>query len=47
VGKGTGQGLAIVHSVVVEKHGGSIEVQTEPGRGTKFILRLPMGGDAI
>ncbi|HNX95673.1 MAG TPA: ATP-binding protein, partial [Holophaga sp.] len=44
VGKGTGQGLAIVHSVVVEKHGGSIEVQTEPGRGTKFILRLPMGG---
>ena len=41
VGKGTGQGLAIAHSVV-EKHGGSIAMETEVGRGTTFILRLPI-----
>ena len=42
VGKGSGQGLAITYSVVVERHGGSIEVDTIPGKGTTFILRLPM-----
>ncbi len=42
VGKGTGQGLAISRSVVVEKHGGSIDVESEPGRGTTFIIRLPL-----
>lgn len=44
VGKGTGQGLAIAHSVVVQKHGGSITFETEMGVGTTFIVRLPMGG---
>jgi PAS domain S-box-containing protein len=43
VGKGTGQGLAISHSVVVEKHGGTIHFETEVGRGTTFIIRLPTG----
>jgi signal transduction histidine kinase len=42
VGKGTGQGLAIAHSVVVEKHGGTIAFETEAGRGTTFIIRLPL-----
>jgi PAS domain S-box-containing protein len=42
VGRGTGQGLAIVHSVVVEKHGGRIELESEPGRGTTFHLFLPL-----
>jgi signal transduction histidine kinase len=42
VGKGTGQGLAIAHAVVVEKHGGSITLETEVGRGTTFIIRLPI-----
>ncbi len=42
VGRGTGQGLAISHAVVVEKHGGSITVETAPGRGTRFIVRLPL-----
>ena len=42
VGKGTGQGLAIAHSVIVEKHGGTIDVETEPGRGTTFVVRLPL-----
>ncbi len=42
VGKGTGQGLAITHSVIVEKHGGAIAFETQPGRGTTFIIRLPL-----
>ena len=42
VGKGTGQGLAISHAVVVEKHGGRITVETEVGTGTTFIIRLPI-----
>jgi PAS domain S-box-containing protein len=42
VGKGTGQGLAIAHDVVVKKHGGTIAVDSEPGVGTTFTLRLPL-----
>ncbi len=42
VGKGTGQGLAISHNVIVNKHGGSIDVETEPGVGTTFVIRLPV-----
>jgi PAS domain S-box-containing protein len=41
VGRGTGQGLAIAHSVVVEKHGGTLTFETEIGRGSIFIIRLP------
>ncbi len=44
VGKGTGQGLAITRAIVVDKHGGSIDFETGPGRGTCFILRLPLAG---
>jgi signal transduction histidine kinase len=42
VGKGTGQGLAIAHNVIVEKHGGTIHFETETGKGTTFIIRLPL-----
>ncbi|MGQ9485851.1 MAG: sensor histidine kinase [Desulfosoma sp.] len=42
VGKGTGQGLAISHHVVVEKHRGELLFETEEGRGTTFIIRLPL-----
>lgn len=42
VGKGTGQGLSIVHSTVVEKHGGALEFETEIGQGTTFVIRLPL-----
>jgi PAS domain S-box-containing protein len=42
VGRGTGQGLALAHRVVVEQHGGSLSFQSEVGRGTTFIVRLPL-----
>ncbi len=44
VGKGTGQGLAIVQSVIVDRHRGRISVDSEVGKGTTFILRLPIEG---
>ncbi|MBE9184668.1 GAF domain-containing protein [Microcoleus sp. LEGE 07076] len=44
VGKGTGLGLTIAHQIAVEKHGGSIEVNAEPGVGTEFAIVLPVKG---
>ncbi len=41
-GRGTGLGLAIVHSVA-EVHGGSVRLESEPGQGACFELRLPVG----
>jgi len=43
VGKGTGQGLSIVHSIVVDQHGGNIMVDSAPGEGTTFTISLPIG----
>ena len=45
VGKGTGQGLSVVHSVIVDKHNGKIEVDSQPGQGTTLTVRLPLESD--
>jgi signal transduction histidine kinase len=45
VGKGTGQGLAIAHAIVVQKHQGTIQFETKSGVGTTFVIRLPIGED--
>lgn len=45
VGKGTGQGLAIAHSVIVEKHKGTLSFESEEGKGTTFIIHIPLLGD--
>ncbi|MEJ1098208.1 MULTISPECIES: ATP-binding protein [unclassified Pseudoxanthomonas] len=42
VGKGTGQGLAIAYTTVVEKHKGKIFFETQSGAGTTFVVRLPI-----
>jgi signal transduction histidine kinase len=44
VGEGSGQGLAIAYSVVVDKHRGSIHLESVEGRGTTFIITLPLNG---
>ncbi len=44
VGKGTGQGLALARAIVVEKHGGTLTFETQPGKGTTFLIRLPLSG---
>jgi PAS domain S-box-containing protein len=44
VGRGTGQGLAIARSIVVDKHAGRIEVSSEEGLGTQFVICVPIAG---
>lgn len=46
VGKGTGQGLAIAHAVIVDQHSGTLTFETEMGVGTAFIIRLPLNPSA-
>jgi signal transduction histidine kinase/ligand-binding sensor domain-containing protein len=43
-GQGTGLGLSISHDIVVQEHGGQLEVLTEPGEYTEFVMRLPREG---
>ncbi|MEH1821253.1 MAG: response regulator [Nostoc sp.] len=42
VGQGTGLGLSIARQIVVEKHGGTLEVNSVLGKGSEFIIRLPI-----
>jgi PAS domain S-box-containing protein len=47
IGKGTGQGLAIARSIIVDKHEGSINFESVLGEGTTFIIRLPYQEPAL
>lgn len=42
IGKGTGQGLAISRNIITRNHQGKIEVKTTPGKGSTFVLKLPI-----
>ena len=42
VGRGTGQGLSMVHATIVGQHGGEVWFDTELGAGTTFYIRLPL-----
>jgi len=42
-GEGTGLGLSMTHDIIVKQHGGKIDVETEPGAFTEFIITLPRG----
>jgi len=44
VGRGTGQGLAVARTVILEQHQGSLRFETELGKGTTFFIRLPISG---
>jgi PAS domain S-box-containing protein len=46
VGKGTGQGLSVAHDIVVNKHGGTIDVESGMGEGACFVIRIPIHGAA-
>lgn len=42
LGKGTGLGLAIAHEIIVEKHGGTLRVNSTPGKGAQFLITIPI-----
>ncbi len=42
LGKGTGLGLAIAYEIIVEKHGGTLEVNSSPGKGAQFAITIPI-----
>ncbi|MBH8555536.1 response regulator [Nostocaceae cyanobacterium CENA357] len=42
LGKGTGLGLAIAYEIIVEKHGGTLEVNSSPGEGAQFAITIPI-----
>ncbi len=41
VGTGTGLGMSVSYFIITENHGGTIEVESAPGKGAKFTIRLP------
>ncbi len=42
IGKGTGLGLSVSYFIITEGHGGELMVESEPGHGARFIIRLPV-----
>ncbi len=47
VGKGTGQGLSISYDIIVRKHGGTLSVESEVGKGTTFIIELSLEIESV
>ncbi len=45
VGVGTGLGLSVSYFIITENHGGELAVESHPGSGTTFIIRLPLEKD--
>jgi two-component system, NtrC family, sensor kinase len=45
-GEGTGLGLSMTHDIIVKQHGGRIDVETEPGSFTEFIISLPRANES-
>ena len=43
-GSGTGLGLSVSYFIVTEDHGGTVTVESSPGAGTRFVIRLPIAG---
>lgn len=46
-GEGTGLGLSMAHDIIVKQHGGTIDIVTEPGVFTEFIVTLPRGNGNV
>ena len=46
VGVGTGLGLSVSYFIISENHGGTLTVNSAPERGSRFVIRLPVSGDA-
>jgi signal transduction histidine kinase len=42
VDRGSGQGLAIAYHIITDKHGGELLVDSSPGEGSTFTIRLPV-----
>ncbi|WP_390883507.1 sensor histidine kinase [Kovacikia minuta] len=42
VGKGTGMGMSISHQVITEKHKGILKCNSTPGKGTEFVIEIPI-----
>lgn len=42
-GEGTGLGLSVSYFIIVDEHGGKLQVESPPGKGAKFIISLPIG----
>jgi signal transduction histidine kinase len=42
IGKGTGMGMSISYQIITEKHGGKLNCSSKPGKGTEFLIQLPI-----